>query len=231
MPKPDSARLISLALVALIVIAAGFFFLRAMDRFEGPDPETVAVASLKGMREQNRLSAFAANYAAVVTTSQTRFGLSAKKTLIMNGLVRYEVDLAKLGPDDVRWDPESSTLSVRLPPVEVDKPQIDLGSVQEYGDNGLLRRFTDVDEVLDKANRAKGVKELTRQAQEPVPMRLAREAHRRAVAQNFAAPMRAAGLDAEVDVFFSDEPRDKVTTRWDLSRPLKDLYAEDEEAR
>jgi hypothetical protein len=41
--------------------------------------ETVASASLQGLREQNRLSAFAANYAAVVTSEQRRFGLSAKR--------------------------------------------------------------------------------------------------------------------------------------------------------
>lgn len=89
---------------------------------EGPSPETIASASLTGIREQNRLSAFAANYAAVVTSEQQRFGLSAKKTLIMQGLVRYEVDMAKLTADDVRWNAASQTLRVKIPPIEVAPP-------------------------------------------------------------------------------------------------------------
>jgi Protein of unknown function (DUF4230) len=190
---------------------------------DGPAPETVASASLQGLREQNRLSAFAANYAAVVTSEQRRFGLSAKKTLIMQGLVRYEVDLAKLGEKDVRWDADTGTLRVKIPPIETAPPQIDLKTVQEYGENGILRAFTDVDDVLDDANRDKGLAELTRQANGPVPMKLAREAFKRAVKQNFEAPLRAAGLDAKVEAYFADELGGDVTTRWDDSTPLEEI--------
>jgi hypothetical protein len=190
---------------------------------DGPAPETVASASLQGLREQNRLSAFAANYAAVVTSEQRRFGLSAKKTLIMQGLVRYEVDLAKLGEKDVRWDADSGTLRVKIPPIETAPPQIDLKTIQEYGENGILRAFTDVDDVLDDANRDKGLAELTRQANGPVPMTLAREAFKRAVKQNFEAPLRAAGIDAKVEAYFADELGGDVTTRWDESTPLEEI--------
>ena len=190
---------------------------------DGPAPETVASASLQGLREQNRLSAFAANYAAVVTSEQRRFGLSAKKTLIMQGLVRYEVDLAKLGEKDVRWDADSGTLRVKIPPIETAPPQIDLKTIQEYGENVILRAFTDVDDVLDDANRDKGLAELTRQANRPVPMTLARDAFKRAVKQNFEAPLRAAGLDAKVEAYFADELGGDVTTRWDESTPLEEI--------
>lgn len=190
---------------------------------DGPAPETVASASLKGLREQNRLSAFAANYAAVVTSEQRRFGLSAKKTLIMQGLVRYEVDLGKLEEGDVRWDAATGTLRVKIPPIETAPPQIDLKTIQEYGENGILRTFTDVDDVLDDANRDKGITELTRQANGPVPMRLAREAFKRAIKQNFEAPLRAAELDAKVEAYFADELGGDVTTRWDESTPLEEI--------
>ena len=188
--------------------------------FDTPSPETVASASLQGIREQNRLSAFAANYSAVVTSEQRRFGLSARKTLIMQGLVRYEVDLGKLTEDDVRWDAASKTLSVRIPSIEVAPPQIDLKSIQEYGEGGILRTLTDADTVLDAANRTKGQAELVRQAKGPVPMRLARDAFKRAIAQNFAVPLRAAGVDAKVETFFADEQGGDVTTRWDESLPI-----------
>lgn len=190
---------------------------------DGPSPETIASASLTGIREQNRLSAFAANYAAVVTSEQQRFGLSAKKTLIMQGLVRYEVDMAKLTEDDVRWDASTGTLRVKIPAIETAPPQIDMKSIQEYGENGLLRAFTNVDDVLDDANRAKGQAELVRQANGPVPMKLARDAFKRAIAQNFQVPLRAAGLDAKVEAYFADELGGNITTRWDESTPLSEI--------
>lgn len=190
---------------------------------EGPSPETIASASLTGIREQNRLSAFAANYAAVVTSEQQRFGFSAKKTLIMQGLVRYEVDMAKLTEDDVRWNASTGTLRVKIPAIETAPPQIDMNSIQEYGENGLLRAFTDVDNVLDDANRAKGQAELVRQANGRVPMKLARDAFKRAIAQSFQVPLRAAGLDAKVEAYFADELGGNVTTRWDESTPLSEI--------
>lgn len=190
---------------------------------EGPTPETIASASLTGIREQNRLSAFTANYAAVVTSEQKRFGFSAKKTLIMQGLVRYEVDMAMLTEDDVRWDASTQTLRVKIPPIAVAPPQIDLNSIQEYGENGLLRAFTDVDDTLDDANRAKGQAELIRQAKGPVPMKLARDAFKRAITQNFQAPLRAVGLNAKVETYFADEIGGQVSTRWDESTPLDEI--------
>jgi hypothetical protein len=215
-----SNRFLVPLLSALAIIAAFFWW---SGRDGGLDAETIASASLEGIREQNRLSAFAANYAAVVTSEQQRFGLSAKKTLIMQGLVRYEVDMAKLADDDVRWDAASKTLSVEIPPIETAPPQIDLKSIQEYGENGILRAFTNVDDVLDDANRAKGQAELSRQANGPVPMQLARDAFKRAIAQNFEVPLRAAGLDAKVTAFFADEQGGNITTRWDESAPLSEI--------
>lgn len=208
-------------LIALAMLFAGLIWWA--DRKLDNTPETIATASLAGIREQNRLSAFAANYAAVVTSEQTRFGLSARKTLIMQGLVRYEVDMAKLAEDDVRWDVATKTLSVRIPAIEVAPPQIDLKSIQEYGESGILRSLTDVDGELDSANRAKGQAELVRQAKGPVPMQLARDAFKRAVAHNFEVPLRAAGMDVKVQAFFADEKGAKVTTRWDYSKPIGEI--------
>jgi hypothetical protein len=218
-----SMRFAALAVPILFILAIYW----AVDGFrswrDGPSPETIASASLTGIREQNRLSAFAANYAAVVTSEQQRFGLSAKKTLIMQGLVRYEVNMAKLTDDDVRWDASNSTLRVKIPAIETAPPQIDMNSIQEYGENGILRAFTNVDDVLDDANRAKGQAELVRQANGPVPMKLARDAFKRAIAQNFQVPLRAAGLDAKVETYFADELGGNVTTRWDESTPLSEI--------
>ena len=66
--------------------------------FGGPNPKTIATASLESMRAQNRLTVFAARYVSVVTSEQQRLGglVSSQRTLILPGDVRYELDLSKL---------------------------------------------------------------------------------------------------------------------------------------
>ncbi|KQN07744.1 DUF4230 domain-containing protein [Sphingomonas sp. Leaf28] len=212
--------------VVVILVLASLLALWGVQRYVSdrltPDPTTIASASLQGLREQNRLSAFAARYVAVVTSKQSQLGFTTEKTLIMPGMVRYEVDMAKLTQSDVAWDGASKTLSVRLPAVEADGPQVDLNAVREYGSGGVLTTFTDAEKRLDAANRRAGQIELIRQAREPAMITLARDATRRAVERSFAMPLRAAGIDATVAVRFADEPT-ASTERWDTSRSLQDV--------
>ena len=213
----------ALALIALFIFGV-MWGVGAMvsHKLAGPDPVTIASGSLQGLREQNRLSAFAARFVAVSTSTQSQFGLQAKKTLIMPGLVDYRVDLAKLTARDVTWDAGSKTLGVVLPPVEVSQPQIDLTQIREYGEGGILSAITDADAKLEAANRAAAQGELVRQAHESVPMKLARDATRRAVERSFAMPLRAAGLDATVKVRFADEARDSSEV-WDTTKSIAEV--------
>jgi len=212
--------------IVLILVLAGLLVLWGVQRYVSdrltPDPTTIASASLEGLREQNRLSAFAARYVAVVTSKQSQLGFTTEKTLIMPGMVRYDVDLAKLTQRDVTWNAETRTLGVRLPAVEVDGPQVDLNALREYSSGGLLATLTDAEKRLDTANRRAGQVELMRQAREPAMIRLARDATRRAVERSFAMPLRAAGVDATVTVRFADEPVAN-SERWDASRSLQDV--------
>jgi ABC-type amino acid transport substrate-binding protein len=216
-------------LAGLILGALAVVGLRLSNPFAGPDPETVAAASLQSMREQSRLVPFAARFVAVVTSTQSRFGLKAEKTLIMPGLVRYELDLAKLQQDDLAWDEAAKTLTVTLPPLEVSGPEIDLRQIREYSGGGLLLSLTDAETVLDSANRSRGQQELVRQAREPVPMRLARDAAVRAVGRSCALPLRAAGIDANVEVRFADATSEPSFL--DRSRPIEDVLNEQKAGR
>src|SRR4029453_16416659 len=163
--------------------------------FGGPDPETVASSALQSMRAQNRLVPFVALYVSVVSSRQERLGglVSAERTLILPGDVRYELDLAQLGPEDVKWDSGTSTLSVTLPEIEIAGPEVDLAAAREYGENGVLSVVTGSDQALDHNNRARAVADLRKQAGAAVPMRLAREAGRQAVERSFSLPLQAAG--------------------------------------
>lgn len=210
---------LTIVLAVVLVMGAGFWFLgnTIKQQFAGPTPETVAQASLQGLREQNRLSAFAAKFVAVVTSKQSRLGFTAQKTMIMPGSVRYEVDLSKLRQEDVVWDAASKRLTVRLPQVEATEPAVDINAIRQYDNGGILLSVTDIGGKLDDANRAAGQQELLRQAQSAPYMRMARDATRKAVESSFVMPLKAAGIDASVRVIFPDEAN-RPTERWDESR-------------
>ena len=199
--------------------------------FGGPDPKVIATSSLESMRAQNRLSVFVARYVSVTSAKQSQLGLTTERTLILPGDVRYELDLSKLSEDDVKWDKGSSTLFVRLPDVEIAGPDVDLAHAREYGSGGLLATFTNAEQSLDQANRAKAVADLRSQARGEVPMRLAREAARQAVERSFAMPLKAAGFkDAKVVARFPTEGADEASYL-DLSTPYEQAINEAERRR
>lgn len=222
-----------LAIVAIAsALILGLFVGGALDigkrLFGGPDPETVASSALQSMRAQNRLVPFVARYVSVVSSRQERFGglVSAERTLILPGDVRYELDLAKLGPDDVAWNAESNTLSVILPEIEIAGPEVDLAAAREYGEAGVLSAVTDADQALDRNNRARAVTDLRKQAGAAVPMRLAREAGRQAVERSFALPLQAAGFDKAKVVARYRTEGSTVTEPLDHSRAYNDVLNE-----
>ena len=214
----------------ILTIALGWMLFARVESSISPDPVSIANASLTNMQEQNRLTVFSASYNATVTTTLTKLGLSARKTLIMPGTVRYELDLSKLNADDVRWDARDDTLYVEIPAIEIARPEVHIEQIQTYDDGGILMALTDAENVLDQANRKKGVAELAKQAQNPVQVRLAREAARRAVRHNFAVPLQAAGVEAKIDAFFPYE-RSRYKERWDYSRPISDVLAAQQKKR
>ena len=227
--KPLVLAMVAVALVlgVLLGMTSGL-----MDRiFGGPNPKTIASASLESMRAQNRLIAFVARYVSVTTSEASRFGFSTKRTLILPGDVRYELDLAKLQPNDVTWDNSSKTLQVKLPEIEIAGPDVDLSSAQEYGEGGIVSALTNSDQQLDHANRARAVADLRKQAQGQVPMRLAREAARQAVQRSFAMPLTAAGFkDVKVVARFPTDGIDDPSYI-DRSTPYEEAIRQAEQRR
>jgi hypothetical protein len=235
----DSSRLSKPLGILAIVVALVLGVVLGMttgivDRiFGGPNPTTIASASLESMRAQNRLIAFVARYVSVVSSEQDRLGglISSERTLVLPGDVRYELDLAKLEPKDVSWDASSHTLRVRLPEVEIAGPDVDINAVREFGQGGVLSALTNANQQLDQTNRAKAVSDLRKQATAEVPMRLARQAARQAVERSFAMPLLAAGFkDVKVVARFPTEGTDEPSYV-DLSTPYEEAIKEAERRR
>ena len=226
--KPLVLAMVALALVLGIVVGTATGI---ADRIFGSNAKTIASASLESMRAQNRLIAFVARYVSVTTTETSRFGLSAKRTLILPGDVRYELDLSRLQPKDVTWDGSTKTLKVQLPEIEIAGPDVDLTAAQEYGEGGVLSALTNANHELDEANRAKAVSDLRKQAQGAMQMRLAHQAARAAIERSFAMPLLAAGFrDAKVIARFPTEGSDDASYL-DLSTPYEQAIQEAERRR
>lgn len=197
-----SRGLFRAAIVAVLALALFFGWRAWSDWQRGYDPQTVVAASLEGLKEQNVLVPFTARYVAVVTSTQSRLGLSAKKTLIMPGTVRYELDLGRLKQSDLDWNGATRSLTVTLPPLRLAGPEIDIDAISEFRDGEILLTLTDAEASLDAANRKAAQEELIRQARGATPMRLAEGAARTAIEQSFAMPLKAAGIDATVTARF-----------------------------
>ena len=227
--KPLVLAMIAVALVLGVIVGMST---GVADRiFGGPNAKTIASASLESMRAQNRLIAFVARYVSVTTSETSRFGFSSKRTLILPGDVRYELDLSKLQAKDVTWDASAKTLKVQLPEIEIAGPDVDLAGAQEYGEGGVLSALTNANQQLDSVNRAKAVADLRKQAQGTVQMRLAHQAARAAVERSFAMPLVAAGFkDAKVVARFPTEGIDEPSYL-DLSTPYEEAIKEAERRR
>ncbi len=232
-------RLSKPAVIAAIVVALVLGLILGVttgiaDRiFGGPNPKTIATASLESMRAQNRLTVFAARYVSVVTSQQQRLGglVNSERTLILPGDVRYELDLSQLQPNDVSWNGSSHTLTVKLPEIDVAGPDVDINQVKEYGGNGVLSALTNSNEQLDQANRARAVADLRKQATAAVPMQLARQSARAAVERSFAMPLLAAGFkDVKVVARFPTDGADEPSYL-DLSTPYEQAIKEAERRR
>jgi hypothetical protein len=224
-----AAVVVALLLGVLLGITTGI-----ADRiFGGPNPATIATASLESMRAENRLTVFAARYVSVVTSQEQRLGglVSSQRTLIMPGDVRYELDMSKLQPRDVTWDGSNHLLTVRLPEIDVAGPDIDINAVKEYGGGGVLSALTNANEQLDQNNRARAVADLRKQATAQVPMQLARQAAREAVERSFAMPLLAAGFkDVKVAARFPTDGTNEPSYM-DLSTPYEEAIKEAERRR
>ena len=200
-------RLLALLVALALGLVAGLA-LRTPANLFGLKPEvtSIADASLSAVQAQNRLIAFAARFTVDVTsTARMRIGLTAKKTMIVPGTVRYELDWSKLKRSDLAWDKATNTLTVTAPPVELSEPQIDMARIREYQDGRLLMALSDAENQMDAANRAQLREALLREARNPVLMRMARDATRSAVERTFALPLAAAGVPATVVVRFADD--------------------------
>lgn len=163
--------------------------------------------SLVAFQKQDQLSVFSAQLAPVVSSDDSRmFGLvHSKQVAVIPARVDYAIDLGGVGRDRMKWDAVNKTLSVRLPPLTVTRPNLDEARAQYLREGVWITR--DAQAKLTRDNTRLAEQLAVEQAGNPVFMNLARGAAKEAIRQNLSIPLEVAGYgNVKVVVSFDGEP-------------------------
>lgn len=173
-----------------------------------PEPAGDPLATaLVAFEKQDRLTVFSAELAPVVASDDARlFGLlKSRQVAVIPARVDYTIDLGAIGRDRLRWDAARQRLEVRLPPLQLSRPNLDEGRAQYLREGTWITRTAQ--EALTRENTRLAESQAARGAANPALMTLARSAAREALQQNLTLPLRTAGhAGATVTVRFDGEP-------------------------
>lgn len=163
--------------------------------------------SLVAFEKQDRLTVFSAELAPVVASDDRRlFGLvTSRQVAVIPARVDYAVDLGRIGRDRMLWNAASRTLNVRLPALEVTRPNLDEARAQYLREGVWITRAAQ--DKLTRDNTMLAERLAVEQAANPVLLGLARSAAKDAIRQNLAIPLQVAGFgDVKVSVSIDGEP-------------------------
>jgi hypothetical protein len=150
--------------------------------------------SLVAFERQNSLTVFSAELAPVVSSDDSRlFGLvQSKQVAVIPARIDYTIDLSQMNRDRMAWNAQTQTLSVRLPPLRLSRPNLDEARAQYLREGVWITRAAQ--DKLTRDNTRLAEQLATQQAANPVLMGLARNAAKDAVRQNLAIPLQVAGF-------------------------------------
>ena len=204
------ARVQALPWLLVIVLTAAAVWLGWRAFFYHREGDPVASAML-AFSKQDSLTVFSSRFEVVAesTNAQGVLGidlLKSRQAAIIPALVEYRVDLAHMDRDRFKWDAESQTLAVRLPPLRISRPNLDEAAAKTYTQGTFVTGSAA--EALAKNNSQQAERKAESFAQNPEILALARKAAKEAVTQNLVIPLQVAGYEkAKVAVSFDGEPQ------------------------
>jgi hypothetical protein len=150
--------------------------------------------SLVAFERQNSLTVFSAELAPVVSSDDSRlFGLvQSKQVAVIPARIDYTIDLSQMNRDRMAWNATTQTLSVRLPPLRLSRPNLDEARAQYLREGVWITRAAQ--DKLTRDNTRLAEQLASNQAANPVLMGLARNSAKDAVRQNLAIPLQVAGF-------------------------------------
>ncbi len=191
-----------LLFIAMLALAAWLAW-RAFGPQDYGDP---LATSLVAFEKQNRLTVFSAQLSPVVSSEDSRlFGtIRSRQVAVIPARVDYTLDLSQMDRNRMRWDEETGTLDVQLPPLAVGKPNLDEGRAQYLREGIWISRGAQ--DRMNRANTRLAEQQAVEQAANPVLMGLARSAAKDAIRQNLAIPLEVAGFgEVTVNARFDGE--------------------------
>ena len=202
---PALARVSALPWLLFLAVAVVAGWL-AWRQFRPADIGDPLATSLIAFEKQDRLTVFSAQLAPVVSSDDARlFGLvKSKQVAVIPARVDYTIALDQVGRDRMKWDAASRTLTVRLPPLAVSRPNLDEARAQYLREGVWITR--DAQDKLTRDNTRLAEQIAVEQAGNPVLMNLARGAAKEAIRQNLSIPLQVAGYgEVKVMVLFDGE--------------------------
>lgn len=135
--------------------------------------------------------------------------------------VDYYLDLRRLPVSAYRWDDVAQTMRVRIPPISIDRPNVDMTKAEVKQEGIWISAKAGRDLQRQAASRLQIA--AVDASRKPEYLKQARESARDSLVAMVRAPLEAARLkNVKVDVFFAEEERSE---RWDVSTPLADVLA------
>jgi hypothetical protein len=175
-----------------------------LDRL-GSDQDVVATL-VTSVQKMNELTVFGAQLFSIAKTEREGLisPLDTTTYVIVPGSVRYVVNLSKLDRSAFTWDARTSTLVAVLPDPQLTDVNVDGARAKVLVDGVDLTGGDERQRILQKSLDVARA-DIVQKASGPALMASAKDAGRAALAQNFAAPLVAAGLKPNVIIRFRSE--------------------------
>jgi hypothetical protein len=226
--------------IVVAVLVAAFIGYRGYQRVqrdyvvERQDHE--AIARIVGTTFEGTNALKVSTLSGVVQTPATDEGavpfLKTDKVVKQPFTVDYFVDMSALTLADYSWDQDRRTLRVRAPEVRPAKPNIDETGRTLSRTRGVFVTRGAADRLEQKIGQ-RAAAQTRAEAAKPERLAAAREAARQAITANLKGPLAAAGFDdVTISVTMPGDPvPGKPNERWDVSRSIEEVLAEQRAAR
>lgn len=202
---PSQARSSALPwLLFIVTLAVAAFALWQVYREDMPgDP---LGTTLTAFEKQNRLTVFSAELSPVVASDeQSLFGLiQSRQVAVIPARVDYTLDLSAMDRTRLTWNEAERRLDVRLPALQISRPNLDEARAQYLREGVWISRTTQ--DRMTRDNTRLAEHQAAAQAANPVLLGLARAAAKDAIRQNLSIPLLVAGFeDVTVSVTIDGE--------------------------
>lgn len=139
--------------------------------------------------------------------------------------VGYTLDLSAVDADDYRWDPATRSLTIRVPLVTAEAPNVDEARRDVAGTSGLFVTRGASTNLQRRASQL-ATAEAGKIAAEPANLARAQANAEQVVANLAKTPLEAAGLGPITVRVVTPAAGVRDGERWDVSRSLAEVLAE-----